>query len=70
MNAAREPETGGARETRAGTAGGPAGHDPGFLADRIRLLPDEQRFALAAALPVLGAPAAAPERQRNEGTHR
>ncbi len=42
----------------------------GFLADRIRLLPEEQRFALAAALPALEALAAAPEQPRHEGTHR
>lgn len=39
----------------------------GFLADRIRQLPADQRAGLAAALPALEALAAAPERPHNGG---
>ncbi|MEV5710391.1 MarR family transcriptional regulator [Actinoallomurus sp. NPDC052274] len=42
----------------------------GFLADRIRLLPADQRAGLAAALPALEALAAAPERPHNGGMDR
>ncbi|WP_433173117.1 MarR family winged helix-turn-helix transcriptional regulator [Actinoallomurus sp. CA-150999] len=40
----------------------------GFLADRIRRLPTDQRVNLAAALPALETLAAAPDRPRSEGT--
>ncbi|MCO6005089.1 MarR family transcriptional regulator [Actinoallomurus purpureus] len=42
----------------------------GFLADRIRRLPADQRAGLTAALPALEALAAAPERPHNEGLDR
>ncbi|MEV5753803.1 MarR family transcriptional regulator [Actinoallomurus sp. NPDC052308] len=42
----------------------------GFLADRIRLLPADQRAGLAVALPALEALAAAPERPHNGGMDR
>jgi DNA-binding MarR family transcriptional regulator len=42
----------------------------GFLADRIRRLPADQRAGLAAALPALEALAAAPDRPHNGGIDR
>lgn len=79
MNAAPEPAAADGRDAHAGPAGGPAAPEPpddlirrttGFLAGHIRPLPDERRFALAAAPPAPGAPAAAPDEPRHEGTHR